>query len=170
MKKASWIVLALAFLAAGVRPASAQLQIGPNLTFADDFDLGIGAIALFGIGNLTSNSSITGTAGAEYYVSPCDNCTYFEITAGALYGFNTSGTAKPSVGGALNFGRFSYDADINIPGVDDDVSNSEIGLAILGQLGFPLGSLSALANARLTISGYEQLVIGFAILFGGGGS
>jgi hypothetical protein len=169
MKKASWIVLALALLAVGARPASAQFRIGPNLTFADDFDLGIGAIALFGIGNITSSSAITGTAGAEYYVSPCDNCTYFEITAGALYGFNTSGSARPSVGGALNFGRFSYDAPTQIPGVDFDFTNSEIGLAILGQLGFPLGTLSGLANARLTISGYEQLVLGFAILFGGGG-
>lgn len=168
MKKASFAVLALALaLSAWAAPAQAQVWFGPQVSWGDDADLAIGGkigAAVASLGNNAARKNVDVMGAFDYFID-CEECTYFEITGGALYNFDIGESIGPYAGGGLNFGRFSYSG----PGSDlVDASNSEIGLALMGGLRFLLGTLNADAGARITVGGAEQAVLSFAILFGGG--
>ena len=164
MRKATCVTFAFAFIALSAIPAQAQLWFGPQLSWGDDADLAIGgklgaAVASLGNDGTRNNVDIMGMF--DYFLD-CDECTYFEITGGALYNFDIGESIGPYAGAGLNFARISFDSDLL-----DDASDSEIGLALMGGLKFLLGTLDADAGARITVGGAEQAVISFAILFGG---
>jgi opacity protein-like surface antigen len=168
MKKGSFAVLALALmLGMAATPAQAQLWFGPQVSWGDDRDIAIGGkigAAVASLGNAGARKNVDLMGAFDYFLD-CDECSYFEITGGALYNFDIGESIGPYAGGGLNYGRISVDSDS--PGVDD-FSDSEIGLALMGGLRFLLGTLNADAGARITVGGAEQAVLSFAILFGGG--
>jgi opacity protein-like surface antigen len=164
MKKGLLAALTLA-LATGFTavPAQAQLWFGPQVSWGDNADFAIGgkigaAIASLGNDNARNNVDVMG---AFDYFLDCDECSYFEVTGGALYNFDIGESIGPYAGAGLNWGRLSDSG----PSPDD--SNSELGLALMGGLKFLLGTLNADAGARISVGGYEQAVISLAILFGG---
>lgn len=169
MKKGSFVTLALVLMLGLVAaPAQAQVWFGPQVSWGDDADIAIGGkigAAVASLGNDGSRKNVDVMGAFDYFLD-CDECSYFEITGGALYNFDIGENIGPYAGAGLNYGRFS--ADIDVPGVSDDFSDSEIGLALMGGLRFLLGTLNADAGARITVGGAEQAVLSFAILFGGG--
>ncbi|MGH7503734.1 MAG: hypothetical protein ACREL7_18565 [Longimicrobiales bacterium] len=164
MKKGSFVALTLALTLGYAVPAQAQVWFGPQLSWGDDFDLAIGGkigAAIATLGSATSNN--VDIMGSFDYFFDCEDCSYFEITGGGLYNFDIGENIGPYAGAGLNYGRISIDEDIS--GVD--LSDSEMGLALMGGLKFLLGTLDADASARITLGGAEQAVLSFAILFGG---
>jgi len=168
MRRTAWVVVALAVIA-GARPLAAQgFRIGPHVSWADDFDLGVGGTALFSLGTVgNGQNQIMGALAGDWYVD-CNDCQYFEVTGGVYYRITTSSSIRPSIGGGVNFHRFAYDPEVTLPGTDPFYRNSELGIAVLGNLEFPLmSSVTGNANLRATLQGYQQVVVSFGILFGG---
>jgi opacity protein-like surface antigen len=168
MKKGSFAVLALALgLSLWATPAQAQLWFGPQVSWGDDADFAVGGklgAAVASLGNNGARKNVDVMGAFDYFLD-CDECSYFELTGGALYNFDIGESIGPYAGAGLNYGRFSDSG----PGSDlVDTSNSEIGLALMGGLRFLLGTLNADAGARISLGGAEQAVLSFAILFGGG--
>ncbi len=159
------IVLAIALFAFGASSAAAQVRFGPHLSWGDNADLAIGGKLLFGLADLAGQdtNNLEGAVALDWFLD-CNECNYFELTAGLLYRFDIGETALPYAGGGLNWGRFS--TDLESPGFGSD---SEIGLAAMGGIQFPLGSLTAYTDARITLGGNEQAVISFGLLLGGSG-
>ncbi|MCI0436379.1 MAG: porin family protein [Gemmatimonadetes bacterium] len=159
-------MLAITLLAFGTSTAAAQVRFGPHLSWGDEADLAIGGKLLFGLADVAGEGSrnLEGSASLDWFLD-CEDCSYFEVTGGVLYRFDIGETARPYAGGGLNWGRISYDT--NTPGFSSD---SEIGLAAMGGIQFPLGNFTAYTDARITLGGFEQAVISFGLLLGGGGS
>lgn len=168
MRRTVWVGVALALLA-GAQTVTAQgFRFGPHVSWADDFDVGVGATALFSLGTVGGGQNqIMGALAGDWYVD-CNDCQYFEVTGGVYYRFTTSSRIRPAVGGGVNFHRFAYDPEVTLPGTDPFYRNSELGVAVLGNLEFPLfGGVNGNANVRATLQGYEQVVLSLGILFGG---
>jgi hypothetical protein len=164
MKKASFAVL-LGLIVLAAHPAAGQVRFGPQVSWGDDADLAIGGKLLFGLASLAGESrNLEGSASLDWFLD-CEGCSYFEITGGVLYRFDIGEQALPYAGGGLNFSHFSSDSDT--PGANG--SDSELGLALMGGIQFPLGALTAFTDARITLGGAEQAVISFGILLGGRG-
>lgn len=163
MKKlliAAGTALAVAVLAV---PAEAQVQFGPQVNYADDFDFGVGARAQFALGSAFQDDSpladLRGVISFDLFFPDCEivDCSYFEINGNAVYPFDIQSEVEPYVGAGLGFGRLSV----------DDASDSEIALNLLGGANFDLGTVDAFAEARFELTGYEQVIITFGLLFGG---
>jgi len=171
MKKAMWLVPAVFALAAvGAQPVEAQVVFGPQVTWADDADLGIGGRVGFGVPageGVFARLQIFGAF--DYFLDGfggCSECSYFEITPFARVPVAISEGLDTYVGAGLNIARFSFEEDL----VGFDYADTETGLAAIGGIEFPISSLAAFGEIRLTLGGAEQLVLDFGFLFGGGGS
>lgn len=155
------MTLALAALAA---PARAQVQFGVQANYADDADLGLGARGQFGLG--PGLADLLGVVSVDFFFPDCGlaDCSYIEFNGNVLYPFAIEeSNLSPYVGGGLNIAHASADYQ-GLSG-----SNTDLGLNALGGLNFGIGALAAFAEARIELSGGEQFVITFGILFGGGG-
>lgn len=167
---------ALAFLAAA--PADAQVRFGPEVAWGDDLDLGLGGRVTADIDAFSESGSealqeLRGIGEFIWYVDPidnCDDCSAWEINLNGAVPLNLGETDNDFYAGAgLNIARISIDTGVDIPGFDEDVSDTEVGLNLLGGLNFELGALAAFAEAGLRVSGSEQFVIAGGLTFGGGG-
>ncbi len=148
----------------------AQVHLGGQLSFADDFDLGIGARATFGLPT-PAPLEIVGTI--DYFFPddvPGVDISYWEINANLVYLFRIPApSVTPYAGGGLNFSRISANVDLSefggveVPGIA--ASNSEMGLNLLGGARFNLGSLTPFAELRFELGGGEQFVISGGALF-----
>jgi hypothetical protein len=116
---------------------------------------------------------LTGSLAFDYFLDcPFDSgifgndfsCSFFEIAPTVFVPFEAGFYA----GAGLDYARYSasYDGP-SIPGVNTDLSSSDIGLALQGGYMFDLGGMSAMADARFALGGSEQLVLALAIMFGG---
>jgi len=154
------IALGLVILA---RPAHAQFRFGGGPAWGSDSDLGIAARVLFGLGRQIDQRDLTGQFSAAWFVDACDfDCTYFEFTPAAFVPF--SGTdLVPFAGAGLNISH----ASINTPFQNDNISDTEVGLALLGGVLFPIGNLTGQGEGRVTLGGSQQLLLSFSVLFGG---
>jgi hypothetical protein len=165
-------LLALALLAVGAQGASAQFKFGPRAAFGTDYDFAIGGMATLGFNTVLFEGAgpLTGALAFDYVLDcPFDenvfsndySCSFFEIAPTAFIPF----TENLYAGAGLNFARFSADVDTVFG--DFGGSSSDIGLAIHGGYMFPLGAMTGMADARFALGGSEQLVLAFALLFGG---
>ncbi|MCI0435918.1 MAG: hypothetical protein L0271_20080 [Gemmatimonadetes bacterium] len=168
--KRTALLTALALLSLTAPPVSAQLRIAPEVSWGDDVDLGIGGRLLLNLNRLVSSEGTGGIAGkldafgAFDYFTGCHDCSYYEITTGLLLPL-TIRRIGPYIGVGANFGHFS--ADEVSPGID--ASDTDIGLALMLGLLFPLGQQQAFLELRRTAGGGEHTVITFGVQFGGGG-
>ena len=164
MKRLLTAVCTVLALAAMAGPAQAQVQFGPQASYADDFDFGVGARAQFGLGSMMEAegglADLVGIASFDFFFPDCGgaDCSAFEVNANVVYPFVSEQSFTPYAGGGLNIGRFSV----------SEVSDTEIGLNALGGLEFAIQELAAFVEARFELSGYEQFVLTFGVLFGGG--
>ena len=173
MKKlfiAACTALAVAGLAA---PAQAQVQFGPQLDFADDFDFGVGARAQFGIGSLFETEELADLQAAvsfDYFFPDCAgfDCSYLEINGNGLYPFELQDSDfTPYVGAGLNLALFSAEFTDPITGATTSESDTDVGVNLLGGAAFDLGGFDVFAEARIELGGGEQFVLTFGTLFGG---
>lgn len=161
--------VAVAVLAVAGQPAiaEAQVRIGPQVSYADDFELGLGARAemdfteLFGVDE-GFFANVFGIAAFDYYLDcGAGDCSAFEITANAAYAFPTEGAARPYAGTGLSFQRVSFDTGLG------SASDTELAIDLMGGLKFPLGGVTGFGEVRLQPNGYEQFSVQLGVLFGG---
>ena len=167
------LIAASAALAVGVMaaPAQAQARFGVQANIADDADFGIGVRGQFGLGEALNAegglSDLIGVVSFDFYpdCGPAD-CTYWEINGNALYPVRIEGSElAPYFGGGLNIAHISFDS--GVVGADD-VSDTDLGLNVLGGLNLDLGGLGTFVEAKIELGGGEQFVLTFGALFGGG--
>lgn len=167
MRKLRSAFVALSVLALAAGAAQGQ-RFGGQVDWGTDTDLGIGARLEYdlagglGGGNLLSRAYLIGSF--DYFFPNCDgdgvDCGYFEFNGNVATPLDVASTLKPYVGAGLNMARASAKA----AGVS--TSDTQVGLNLLGGLKFAIGSLSSFAEARLELSGGEQFVITWGLLFG----
>lgn len=170
MKRIAVLTMVLGAVAAA--PVSGQVAWGPQLSFADDADFGVGLRVEAPLSQLMtlepgSEASTMFLIGSFDWFFPDDgdvdgvDVRYFEINANVGYPLDVEGF-DPYVGGGLNIanGGVSFDDP-----AFEDTSDTEVGLNLLGGLKFPVGGMNAFAEARIELSGGEQFVISAGLLF-----
>ncbi|HUH13581.1 MAG TPA: hypothetical protein VMK65_10740 [Longimicrobiales bacterium] len=150
-------------------PAQSQVGFGAQVSYASDFDLGIGARAVFGLGSMLGQTTgrlatLQGIVSADFFMPDCDpaDCSYIEVNGNGVLPIALEGSAlSPYVGAGLNFARISSEFG------GQSHSSSEIGLNILGGTYFGMGGMNLFGEARYELAGGEQLVFSLGVLFGG---
>jgi opacity protein-like surface antigen len=162
MKKLA-AVLAIVAVASVPSVASAQ-RFGAQVGYGTEIEsVSLGARAEFDLTNKFSQkppfSNAMVVAAFDYYLD-CEGCSYWELTPALVVPFTMQGsTMRPYLGAGLSFAHVSVD--------DTDISDTETGLALLGGLRFPMGTMSAFTEARITLHDADQLTLAFGFLFGG---
>jgi hypothetical protein len=168
MRRTLLSMACLAVLGLYAQEAHAQVRFGPQASFADDVDLGVGARAMFGLKQFSER--LEGIASFDWFFPSGGagvDWTYFKINANVAYSIPLSGSSalRPYAGGGLNIARISIDYP-DIPFAPGSVSSTDIGLNVLGGSKFGSGSgLTPFAELRIELGGGEQFVISGGILF-----
>lgn len=155
-------LLALAVaLASGVLlvdSARAQVHLGPQISIADEADVGLGGRLVAGVEDYSGLEVI----GSVDIFFPDGNFDYWEINGNAVYNFEIVGapSLRPYAGGGLNVAHVDFDDDV--PGGESD---TDLGLNLLAGSKFPLEGFTPFVEVRGEISGGEQLVITGGFLF-----
>lgn len=155
-------------LCATVTPAAHAQRFGVQVDFGTDTDIGIGVRGEFDLRNVFTNQGAFSRAfivtSFDYFFVDCVDCTYWEINPMLAVPITIKNPKiTPYLGGGLNIGRISVDAGPPV----GTVSDTDIGLNLLGGLRFPLGGVSAYTDARIVVGNNDQLVLTFGLLFGG---
>jgi len=144
----------------GTADLQAQVRFGGQVSYADDFDLGIGGRVQVGLPRegLAFIGSFdwffpSGTAGASF--------NYWEINANVKYGIPVnSDMFGPYVGAGLNFAHASFSAE-----GFEGVSDSNLGLNLMAGTSFNTGRFEPFAELKLEIGGGEQLILAGGLMF-----
>jgi hypothetical protein len=157
-KLAGVLVLAAAVAVPGA--VQAQARFGAQLSWSDDFDLGIGARVRAETPRLIPGSPLAVIGSFDWFF-PGNDVTYFEINGNVAYNFTIAGSPiRPYAGGGLNIARVSFDV------AGQSQSDTDIGLNLLGGLNFrQVGRLQPFVEIRLEIAGGEQFVLTGGIHF-----
>lgn len=162
MKRLMTTVLALALLTFVFAPGSAQAQMrfGGQVSYANDFDIGVGARATFGLDQLTEG--LEGIASVDWFFpsGTVSDIRVFEVNGNAVYPIPVEATAiSPYAGGGLSLGHISRPATLG-------GSQTELALNLVGGSEFDTGGVvTPFAELRLELAGYEQLVLTGGVLF-----
>ncbi len=139
-------------------PAEGQVHLGPQVSLADDADVGLGGRIVAGVPNYTGLEF----AGSFDVFFPDGDVDYWELNGNVLHNFEVAGTTsfRPYAGGGLNLARF--DRPDSFPGDDE----TELGLNLVGGTKFATESpATPYVELRLEIEGGEQFVITGGLLF-----
>lgn len=141
----------------GAREVQAQTMFGAEAMIGTDMEFGLGGRVHFDLAPGVPNLEIMGSFD---YFFPDGPSEYWEINGNAWYRIATSAsqTAVPYVGGGLNIGHLDRSA------TQDD---TDVGINLGGGVRFLFENTIPFLEARVTIGGVEQLVIGGGVLFGG---
>ena len=176
MTKWNIVPVALAAALFVAAPAEAQVAFGPQVSWGDDSDIGVGARVEMPVGGMITQDAASMLASLKFIGSfdwffigdeGCDedgvNCTYWEINANGAVPLPVEGFS-PYLGAGLNVahGGVSFDDDAL---EDFESSDTEVGLNILGGLNFGLGGLNSFVEGRIELGGGEQFVISAGLLF-----
>lgn len=161
MKRATTFVAALV-LAGGLTALPAQVRFGPQLSFADDTDFGVGARLEYMPRLLFKDAPVMSVASFDWFfpdVPSGVDFTYWEINYNIAYMFKAD-ALTPYAGGGLNFAYASASAG------PFSGSDSKLGLNLMGGLKFRLASrLTPFVEGRFELSGGEQFVVTGGLLF-----
>lgn len=147
----------------GPAAAAAQTSIGGQVSWADDADIGVGVRAMLPLPALHPQLAFVPSFDVFF---PGNDLSYWELNGNLHYTFVTeNANLSPYVGAGLNVARFSASAS---PGLSR-VSNTEVGVNVLGGLRFPMGTFSPFVEARVELGGGEQFVLSGGLLFRVGG-
>ena len=160
------LTAALVVATAGVAAAERDVAFGGQISYADDFDLGVGARAVIG-----TNDVVEGTravASFDLYF-PGDEAgvefSFWEINVNGHYMFPLE---EKSFGLYAGAGLHYANVSVDTPSIDTgfgvieggSVSDSEVGLNLLGGVDFQTsGSVSPFAEIKIELGGAEQFVI-----------
>lgn len=161
--RSTLLALAVA-LASGlivVDSARAQVHLGPQISIADDADVGLGGRLVAGVEDYSGLEVI----GSVDIFFPDGDFDYWEINGNAVYNFEIVGapSLRPYAGGGLNVAHRDPDS-VEAP-ADDVGSDTDVGLNLLAGSKFPLEGFTPFVEVRGEISGGEQLVITGGFLF-----
>jgi hypothetical protein len=160
-KKTFLTALAVMFLF-GATQLSAQIRVGGQLNFADDFDFGLGPRIVIADPALGEFRFI-GTFDLFFPDSPTSgDFDYWELNGNVVYDFAITSAPKltPYVGGGLNIAHFSSSATGGLGS-----SDTELGVNILGGMEFNVGAVHPFVELRIELEGGEQFVVTGGILF-----
>ena len=147
--------VALLILAPGA--AQAQIGLGAQLNWGDDVDLGVGVRGTY---TLPTTFPLEVIGSFDYFfpsvgVSGID-VNYWEINANVVYLFSiSSAVVAPYAGTGLNFAHASVSSTEFL---DTSVSDSEMGLNILGGAKFNLGQVMPFGELRVELGGGEEFI------------
>lgn len=139
--------LLLALLLFCAPEARGQVALGPEVSVAEDVDVGIGAIVEAPLTSLHQNLEF---AGRFTFYFP-DGGDYWEMDGDVRYLFPLEGgnDLVPFALAGLAIGHFSWDYDG--PGEGASGSSTEVGLRIGGGLKVPMGAFTPFAELGLGI-------------------
>ena len=131
----------------GASGARAQVAIGPELSVAEDVDVGIGAIIEAPLASLHQNLEFAG----RFTIYFPDFGNYWEIDGDVRYVFPLEGENNllPYVLAGLAIGDYSFDYEG--PGGGGTASDTEVGLRIGGGLKVPFGRMIPFAELGLGV-------------------
>lgn len=170
------MILGICGLAAASTNLSQAAEVGGVVAWHDDFDMGVGARAVFPVEAI--NERVSGS-GEFLFFFPDDgggsvDVTYWEINANMLYDFPLpSSPISPYLGGGLNVARASVSIDVpaNPFITDTSVSETDIGLNLLGGASFENNSsVSPFVEGRIELGGGEGFVLSFGATMSFGGN
>lgn len=171
MKRWAMLVVAVGLFALSPLQAHAQAAFGPALAWGDDTDFGIGGRLDIPMGSALgvtdgsfSNIFFSGTF--TYFFIDCRRCSYYEINGNLAVPFEIEGSSVGLYAGSgIRIGHVSRD----LP--EDNYSDTDVGLNLLGGLTFPLADeLGGFVEGKFGLVGSgvsEQFVLSAGILFGG---
>lgn len=158
----SALALAAALSLATATSSAAQVHFGPQVSLADDADVGLG-------GRITAG--VPQYAGLEFAGSfdvffPDGNYDYWEINGNVLHNFEIAGTTsfRPYAGGGLSIARRDFEGGDGPGDFRDD--DTLVGLNLVGGTKFATESpATPFVELRLEIEGGEQFVVTGGLLF-----
>jgi len=143
--------------------ADAQVRLGPQLSFGDDTDFGIGGRVVANVESLPHWDFI-GTFDV-FFIDDNSNFDfdYFEANGNLAYNFGVPEvpSLSPYVGGGLNISRLSR-KEIS-SGLEND--NTDLGLNLFVGTQFEGGSITPFAEFRIVVEGADQVVLTGGLLF-----
>lgn len=162
--------LAFGFTALSLAPSAqaGDVAVGVQGSWGDDADLAVGARVIADLSG--TRSGISAIASFDYFF-PDDNglgdllgidLKYWELNGNLVYGFAKTSSVQPYVGAGLNFAHASV-KETEFTGIS--VSDSNVGLNILGGLNFGSGRTKFFAEAKFEAGGGEQFVVTGGIRF-----
>ncbi len=137
--------------------SQAQAQIGGGLVFGFD----IGTVGINVRGDIPVTDEIDVVPGFIYYFE--SNINIFEVNANGHYNFDAGDTVQPYALAGLNISHFSYDSEIL--GIGFEADGTDVGLNLGGGINFDLGGISAFAEGRLLLGGFEDFSLTGGVLF-----
>lgn len=149
------LIAAAAFMLMLPAPAVGQVNVGPQLSYGDDTDVGIGGRVVLNVESLEHWDFI-----GSFDVFFPDNFDYWELNGNLAYNFviEDAESLYPYAGGGLNIANFDSDG----PGD----SETELGInAFLGSKFATESSITPFLELRLVIEAAEQVVLTGGILF-----
>ncbi|MDX1577916.1 MAG: hypothetical protein R3266_05505 [Gemmatimonadota bacterium] len=168
-RRAFGLVVVAFGMAFGVSTLAAQdVRVGGQVSFADDADFGIGPRLAIELPGVSEGLWLVGTFDYffpdEGFLGDGTDVDYWELNGNAIYTIRLpdAPNVEPYIGAGINIARFSSQVETE-PEVD--VSDTNVGLNILGGLDFPLQGFTPFVEARIEIDGGEQFVVTGGILF-----
>ncbi len=136
--------------------AAGQALFGAEALFGTDTDFGLGGRVHLDLGT-TAPLEFQGGFDLFFPDGPAD---YWEINANLWYDIPNSGgsSALPYLGGGLNIGHTSE---------GEGFDNTDLGVNLGGGVKFGFTNTIPFLEARVTLGGVEQFIIGGGVLFGG---
>lgn len=140
----------------GAREAHAQTMFGAEAMVGTDTEFGLGGRLHVDLEPGVPNLEVMGSFDYFFPDGPTD---YWEINGNVWYRIPVRGssTAVPYAGGGLNIGHLDREA------TEDD---TDVGINLGGGVRFLFENTIPFLEARVTIGGVEQFVIGGGVLFG----
>lgn len=145
----------LALLSWTPERADAQALFGAEMLFGSETDIGLGVRAHADLAPGVPNLEVQGAFDLFF---PDGSSDYWEINGNLWYRFEVRGgsNAVPYAGGGLNIGRRER----------DDFDETDLGLNLGGGVRFLFENTIPFLEARVTVGGVDQLVVGGGVLFG----
>lgn len=158
---------ALALAAAVATPSAAHAQLGFVVqgSYGLDYEaLGVGGGVRFGLGSLTAKNGIRAEATFDYFLTD-DPLTVWEVNGNAL--MDIKSVKGLYAGAGINYTHSSIDDNgvCGAFGVACDLSNSDVGLNLIGGMNFGSSKARPFAQARLELGGGSQLILTGGIRF-----
>ena len=169
-------VIVAALATVGASQADAQIHVGPVVAFANDFDLGVGALAIVPLEELSESLELSGSflyffpsEGTDMISGVQSDVDYWEVNGNLGIVIPTDNSSfTPYLGTGLNVGRVS--GRVAISGVGEtSETDTHVGLNLFAGVRFGSESTRPFAEARYQIGGGEQFMVagGVTIPLGG---
>lgn len=154
MRKVLLVAGVTAITALASSTLHAQARFGGQVSWADDADVGIGARVIVSAPQSLRLPRVDVIGSFDWFF-PGGSVNYFEVNGNVAYRVPGTTGVAPYVGGGLNVAHSSVGAGA-----------TDLGLNLLGGIRFGIGpTLKAFSEARIEVSGGEQLVLTFGVLF-----